>query len=418
MPSNRDEAYEKSVELHRKHGGKMEIRSKVPLLTQDDLSLAYTPGVARVCELIAKDKSLARELTIKKNTVGIVTDGSAVLGLGNIGPEAALPVMEGKAILFREFARVDAIPLCLDTQDTDELVNVIKAMAPALGGINLEDIAAPRCFEIEARLQDLGIPVFHDDQHGTAIVTQAALINAARAAGKNYSQLTVVISGAGAAGRAIAHLLTCFSEEQSWGAVCTAIKDVIVCDSKGAIYEGRPGNTEVKEQLAKQTNRGGRKGTLKEVLEGVDAFIGVSAPNLLDGDDIRRMAKEPIVLAMANPTPEIDPEVAAEAGAKVVGTGRSDYPNQVNNVLAFPGIFRGALDAGATRITYAMKLAAAHALADSVGEPTIERILPNPLDKSVAPKVAKAVQEAWEKGVRLAGDESGRMPLIDPDEGL
>jgi malate dehydrogenase (oxaloacetate-decarboxylating) len=396
--------YERAIELHKEHGGKLEIRSKVPLKTKEDLSLSYTPGVARVCEVIAKDPSLARTLTIKGNTIAIVTDGSAVLGLGNIGPEAAMPVMEGKSILFREFAGVDALPLCLATQDTDEIVTTIRALAPGLGGINLEDIAAPRCFEIESRLQDLGIPVFHDDQHGTAIVVQAALINAARASGKSFSKLRVVISGAGAAGRAIAHLLTCYSEEESWGAVCTAIGEVVVCDSKGAIYQGRPGNTAVKEALATKTNRAQRKGSLKDVLAGADAFIGVSKGDLLDQADVESMAEGPIVLALANPTPEVDPAAAHAAGASVVGTGRSDYPNQVNNVLAFPGIFRGALDAGATRITYAMKLAAAHALAATVSEPTSEFILPNPLDREVGVKVAEAVADAWKRGIRLSGE--------------
>lgn len=393
--------YERAMELHRKHGGKLELTSKVPLKTKDDLSLAYTPGVARVCEEIAKNKELARELTIKKNTIGIVTDGSAVLGLGNIGPEAALPVMEGKAILFKEFAGLDAWPLCLDTQDTDEIVTTIRALAPGLGGINLEDIAAPRCFEIERRLQDLGIPVFHDDQHGTAIVVQAALINAARALNKPYTKLKVVLSGAGAAGRAIAHLLTCFADDDSLGAVCSAIADVIVCDSKGAIYQGRPGNSEVKEALAKKSNRGGAKGSLQDVIKGADAFIGVSKGDLLSQADVETMADKPIVLALANPYPEIRPEQAHAGGAGVVGTGRSDYPNQVNNVLAFPGVFRGALDCGATRITYAMKLAAATALAECVENPTPELILPNPLDHSVAKKVAKAVAEAWTIGEQL-----------------
>lgn len=401
MSDSREDTYTESVEMHRKYGGKVEIRSKVPLENQHDLSLAYTPGVARVCELIAKDPSLARELTIKKNTIGIVTDGSAVLGLGNIGPEAALPVMEGKAILFREFAQVDAIPLCLGTQNVDEIVTAVKAMAPGLGGINLEDIAAPRCFEIEAQLQDLGIPVFHDDQHGTAIVVQAALINAARALNKPYTSLEVVISGAGAAGRAIAHLLTCFTEEDSVGLSCTAIKDVVVCDSKGAIYAGREGNSDVKESLAQKTNRAGKKGSLKDVLKGANVFIGVSKGNILDKEAIESMADDPIVLALANPTPEVHPDIATAAGAGIVGTGRSDYPNQVNNVLAFPGIFRGALDAGATRITYGMKLAAANALADSVETPAKDHILPNALDRSVGPRVAKAVAKAWHDLQRL-----------------
>jgi malate dehydrogenase (oxaloacetate-decarboxylating) len=401
MSESREELYTDSVEMHRKYGGKLEIRSKVPLNNQRDLSLAYTPGVARVCELIAKDPSLAKVLTIKKNTIGIVTDGSAVLGLGNIGPEAALPVMEGKAILFREFAGVDAIPLCLGTQDVDEIVTTVRALAPGLGGINLEDIAAPRCFEIEARLQDLGIPVFHDDQHGTAIVVQAALINSARALNMPFPSLDVVISGAGAAGRAIAHLLTCFTEEDATGLACTAIKDVVVCDSKGAIWAGRPGNTAEKEALAQKTNRANKKGSLSDVLKGANVLIGVSRGDVVKKADIEAMAEKPIVLALANPIPEIHPDIAAEAGAGIVGTGRSDYPNQVNNVLAFPGIFRGALDAGAPRITYGMKLAAAQALADSVETPSVDNILPSALDRSVAPRVAKAVKDAWDNYIRL-----------------
>jgi malate dehydrogenase (oxaloacetate-decarboxylating) len=405
MPESHDNLYSESVDLHRKFGGKVEIRSKVPLVNQHDLSLAYTPGVARVCELIAKDPSLAWSLTIKKNTIGIVTDGSAVLGLGNIGPEAALPVMEGKAILFREFAGVDAIPLCLATQDVDEIVTAVRAMAPGLGGINLEDISAPRCFEVEKRLQDLGIPVFHDDQHGTAIVVQAALINAARALKRPFPSLNVVVSGAGAAGRAIAHLLTCFTEDDAIGLACTAIKDVVVCDSKGAIYAGRPGNTEAKEMLAQKTNRSKKSGTLPEMLKGANVFVGVSRGDILKKEDIEGMAEDPIVLALANPVPEIHPEIALEAGAAIVGTGRSDYPNQVNNVLAFPGIFRGALDVRAPRITYGMKLAAAQALADSVENPTRELILPNALDRSVGPRVAKAVAKAWTDYLRLKAME-------------
>ena len=386
--ADRNDAFERSLALHRELHGKLAVRSKVPVESADDLSLAYTPGVARPCEEIARDPELARELTIKRNTVAVVTDGSAVLGLGNIGPLAALPVMEGKALLFKRYADIDGFPICLDTQDADEIVETVRRIAPGFGGINLEDIAAPRCFEVEERLQDLGIPVYHDDQHGTAIVLLAALMNAVKITGRTLEEVRVVISGAGAAGTAIAKLLRCIGFDPN---ECSSVQDVIVCDRKGAIYKGREGLSPEKDDLAGWTNRGRASGSVHEVLEGAHVFIGVSSGGLLSGDDVKRMAKDPILLAMANPTPEILPEEALSAGAAVMGTGRSDYPNQVNNVLAFPGIFRGALDARAPRITPHMNAAAAQALADFVTEPTPERILPAPLEAGVATVVAEAV---------------------------
>ena len=386
--------YERSTIVHEHLRGKIGIVSKMRIESQDDLSIAYTPGVAGPCLKIAENGALARELTIKRNTVAVVTDGSAVLGLGNIGPLAALPVMEGKALLFKEFANIDAWPICLDTQNADEIIKTVRRIAPGFGGINLEDISAPRCFEVENSLQDLGIPVFHDDQHGTAIVLLAGLINACRVLGRDSARLRVVISGAGAAGTAIAKLLRGVNvTDNAWAPV----EDLVVCDSRGAIHAGREGLSPGKQALLDYTNSQGHTGSVHEVLEGADVFIGVSKGGLLDGNDIKRMAKDPIILAMANPEPEIMPDVALAAGAAIVGTGRSDFPNQVNNVLAFPGIFRGALDAGAVAINGAMKIAAAHALADAVAEPLAERILPQPLDRSVAPLIAEAVRRAATK---------------------
>jgi len=384
--------YERSLIIHEQLRGKIGILNKIPLESRDDLSIAYTPGVARPCEVIAEHPEKARELTIKHNTVAIVTDGSAVLGLGNIGPLAAIPVMEGKALLFKEFAGIDAWPICLDTQDTDEIIETIRRIAPVFGGINLEDIASPRCFEVEDRLQDLGIPVLHDDQHGTAIVLLAGLINASRVVGRELTSMRVIINGAGAAGIAIARLLRCVGFDPK---VCIPVKDIIVCDSKGTIHKNRGDLSGVKKDLLTFTNREGREGALHDNLEGIDVFIGVSKGNLLKAEDIKRMGKDPIILAMANPIPEIMPDEARKGGAAIVGTGRSDFPNQVNNVLAFPGIFRGALDVGASRITAAMKIAAAHALADTVTNPSPDHIIPEPLDRTVAPKVAMAVGEAW-----------------------
>ncbi|MEM6822340.1 MAG: NADP-dependent malic enzyme [Verrucomicrobiota bacterium] len=383
--------FERSLILHEQLRGKIGVHSKMPVSSRDDLSMGYTPGVARPCEIIARDPERALDLTLKSNSVAVVTDGSAVLGLGNIGSLAALPVMEGKALLFKEFAQIDAWPICLDTQDTFEIIDTVRRIAPAFGGINLEDIAAPRCFRIEEELQNLGIPVFHDDQHGTAIVLLAALINACKVTGKNLTDLKVVINGAGAAGTAIARLLRCVGHETQ---ACIPVRDIIVCDSKGAISSKRQDLSNEKHQLLQFTNPQQTNGSLKDVLKGADVFIGVSKGNLLKAEDVQSMAQDCVILAMANPTPEIMPDLAKEAGAAVVGTGRSDFPNQVNNVLAFPGIFRGALDARAKTITESMKIAAAHALAQTVTFPKPEKILPDPLDKRVAPQIARAVVAA------------------------
>jgi len=386
---------ERSLIIHEQLRGKIAVSSKLPIDTEDDLSIAYTPGVARPCEVIAENPERARDLTMKGNSVAVVSDGSSVLGLGNIGPLAAIPVMEGKAVLFKKYANIDAWPICLDTQDADEIIETVRRIAPVFGGINLEDISAPRCFEVEDRLQDLGIPVFHDDQHGTAIVLLAAMLNAAKVIGKNPADLRIVINGAGAAGTAIAKLLRCIDQDPS---VCTPVTDVIICDSKGAIHSGRDNLNPQKEALLRFTNRDDQSGDLKKVLQGADVFVGVSKGNLIDRDDVKRMAKDPIILAMANPTPEIMPDEAKAGGAAVVGTGRSDFPNQVNNLLAFPGIFRGALDAQAKQITPEMKIAAAHALAGAVDDLSAEKILPSPLDPTVAYLVARAVAAACKAG--------------------
>jgi len=372
---------EESVELHKKLKGKMEIASKVKVDSKHALSVAYTPGVAAVSKAIADDSERVYELTPKGNTVAVVSDGSAVLGLGDIGPKAAIPVMEGKAVLFKEFSGIDAIPITLDTKDVEEIIRTVKLIAPAFGGINLEDISAPRCFEIEDRLRkELDIPVMHDDQHGTAIVVLAGLINALKVVGKELNQVRIVFSGAGAAGIAITKMLL------RYGA-----KDFILTDTAGAIYEGRKDNMNpMKAEMAKLTNPKKAKGTLAEVIKGADVFIGVSGPGVLTKEMVSSMAKDAIVFAMANPEPEIYPDIAKEAGAAVVATGRSDFPNQINNVLAFPGVFRGALDCRAKDITFEMKVAAAEALASLV-EPTTEKIIPLPFDKGVAKAVAKAV---------------------------
>ncbi len=366
-------------------GGKLEVVPKVPLKHRDDLSRAYTPGVARVCLAIAENPEDARRLTIKRNTVAVVTDGSAVLGLGNLGPAAALPVMEGKAALFKQFAGVDAWPVCLDTQDVEEIIMIVKAIAPVYGGVNLEDISAPRCFEIEARLRaELDIPVFHDDQHGTAIVVMAALTNALRVVGKRFEDVRIVVSGVGAAGHAIIRLL------DAQGAT-----DIIGCDRHGALDPTAEHRDEFRGWIADHTNPRGVQGTLKEVLAGADVFVGVSAPNLLDGDDIATMADQAIVFALANPDPEVDP-VEASHHAAVVATGRSDYANQINNVLAFPGFFRGLLDAGVSDINDEMMIAAARAIADCVSPDELNAsfIVPSVFDPDVAPAVAAAVRAA------------------------
>jgi malate dehydrogenase (oxaloacetate-decarboxylating) len=372
-------------DLHR--GGKLAVASTVPLATREDLSLAYTPGVAEVCRAIAADESLTREYTWAANTVAVVTDGSAVLGLGNIGPRAALPVMEGKAVLFKQFGGVDAVPVCLGTQDVEEIIAIVTALAPSFGGINLEDISAPRCFEIERRLDEaLPIPVFHDDQHGTAIVVLAALRNAAELLGHKLGDLRVAVSGAGAAGVAVTNMLVVGGVDP--GAV-------VVCDSRGILHSGRSDLGPAKAELAAATNADGRTGGIADALRGADVLIGVSG-GAIPEEAVAAMAPDPIVFALANPTPEVPPAVAARYAA-VVATGRSDFPNQINNVLAFPGVFRGALDAGASRITEAMKLAAAEAIAAVVAdELRADAIVPSPLDPRVAPAVAAAVREAAE----------------------
>ncbi len=381
-------------------GGKIEVTPKIALRNRDELSRAYTPGVARVCQAIAENPQDARRLTIKRNTVAVVTDGSAVLGLGNLGPAAALPVMEGKAALFKRFGGVDAWPVCLDTQDTDEIVNIVRAIAPVYGGINLEDIAAPRCFEIEARLRDLlDIPVFHDDQHGTAICVLAALTNALRVVGKKLGDVTVVVSGAGAAGTAIMKLL-----------LRQGVGNIIAYDRRGVLHRGLTELTPNWQWLVEHTNRDNYSGDLPGALAGADVFIGVSAPNILTGDDIARMAQRSIVFALANPDPEVDPRAAREHAA-VVATGRSDQPNQINNVLAFPGVFRGMLDAQAREFTIDMALAAAQAIADAVGEDKVNPsvIVPSVFDVKVAPAVASAV-----RAVALAATGVPLDSQVDP----
>lgn len=384
-----------ALNLHKEHAGKIEITSKIQLKNNYDLSLAYTPGVAEVSRVVAEDPQKAYDYTLKKNTVAIVSDGSAVLGLGNIGPYGAIPVMEGKAVLFKEYAGIDAFPICTGTQNTFEIINLVKNIAPVFAGVNLEDIAAPRCFEIEQALQDIGIPVFHDDQHGTAIVLLAALINAAKLAGKALTDLKVVINGAGAAGTAIVELLLCVGYDPN---VCQPVKDIIVCDSKGILDRQRPDlqNSPQKMQLAMMTNQSQKKGTLADALVNADVFIGVSVGNLLNQHMIHTMAEDPIILALANPTPEIMPDEAKAAGVRIIGTGRSDFPNQVNNVLAFPGVFRGAIDAKAKHISPKMKLSAAYALAETIDKPTPEMFLPSVLDKTVSSTVAKAVYDAYQ----------------------
>lgn len=386
--------FEQSLELHRKLQGKIEVRSKCQLDNLQDLSVAYSPGVAAASEAIAQCPDEARLLTTKGNSVAIVTDGSAVLGLGDIGPVAALPVMEGKALLFRELAGLDAWPICVDSKDTNDIVQTVRMIAPTFGAVNLEDIAAPRCFEIESQLQDLGIPVMHDDQHGTAIVVFAGLMNAARVVGKSVSELQVVINGAGAAGVAIAKLLTCLDHV---GGECLSVGNVIVCDSQGAIHSGRTGLSTVKQELLKFTNQNNESGQLAEAVRNKDVFIGVSKGDLLTHRHVASMNSQAIVFGLANPVPEILPEEALRGGAAIVATGRSDYPNQLNNVLAFPGIFRGALDAQSPAITTQMKLAAAKALASSVPAPTADRLLPTPLERAVTRTVAAAVAKAAPK---------------------
>ncbi len=380
---------ELAMQKHAEWKGKIEIKTRTTASTKEALSLAYTPGVAEPCLAIQKDPNLSYELTRRWNTVAVVTDGTAVLGLGDIGPEAGMPVMEGKALLFKEFGDIDAIPLCVRSKDVDEIVKVVELLAGSFGGVNLEDIAAPRCFEIERKLKKVcDIPIFHDDQHGTAVVCLAALLNALKVSGKKIDEIRVVTSGAGAAGIAIIRLL-----------ISMGLKDVVMCDRKGAIYKGREGLNPEKEEIAEITNQQMRKGSLEEVLKGADVFIGVSAPGCVTKEMVKSMAPNPILFPMANPTPEIMPNEALEAGAAVVGTGRSDFPNQINNVLAFPGIFRGAMDVRASDINDEMKIAAAKAIASLVSDEELkpDYIMPAPFDPRVRDTVAKAVAEAARK---------------------
>ena len=377
---------EEALKKHRQWKGKIEVISRVPLKTRDDLSIAYTPGVAAPCLAIEKDPDLSYEYTRRSNLVAVITDGTAVLGLGDIGPLAAMPVMEGKSALFKEFGDVDAIPICVASKDTEEIIKTVRLISGSFGGINLEDISAPRCFEIERRLQEeCDIPIFHDDQHGTAVVTLAAVINALKLTNRKIENIKAVTSGAGAAGIAIVKLL-----------IAMGLKNVIMCDRHGAIYKGRDGQNHEKELIADITNQNCEKGTLAEVIKGADMFIGVSAPNCVTEEMVKSMAPQPILFPMANPDPEILPELAKKAGAAVVGTGRSDYPNQINNVLAFPGIFRGALDVRASRINDEMNIAAARAIAESVPADKLcsEYIIPDALDHRMAQRVAEAVRKA------------------------
>ncbi len=383
---------EEAVRIHKEWRGKIEVSSRAPVKNKYDLSVAYTPGVAQPCLEIEKNKDLSYEYTRRWNLVAVVTDGTAVLGLGDIGPEAGMPVMEGKCVLFKTFADVDAFPLCIRSKEVEDIVNTVRLLAGSFGGVNLEDISAPRCFEIESRLKEVcDIPIFHDDQHGTAVVTTAAMINAMKLTGRSLSDQKVVVSGAGAAGVAVTRLL-----------MSMGLKNVILCDSKGAIYKGREGLNAFKQQMAEISNLEMKKGSLKDVIKGADIFIGVSAPGIVSEEMVQSMSPDPIIFAMSNPTPEIMPDLAKAAGAAVVGTGRSDFPNQINNVLAFPGIFRGALDVRASDINDEMKIAAAYAIASFVpaGKLGPDYILPAPFEEGIGAAVARAVaQAARESGV-------------------
>jgi malate dehydrogenase (oxaloacetate-decarboxylating) len=378
--------YEESLVLHEENQGKVKIVSKVPVRNRKDLSLAYTPGVAEPCRKIHENPENVYKYTNKGNFVAVVTDGTAVLGLGDIGPMAGMPVMEGKAILFKEFANVDAFPICVASKDVEDIVQTVKMIAPTFGGINLEDISAPRCFEIEERLKaELDIPVFHDDQHGTAVVTASGLINALKIVNKKFEDITIVINGAGAAGTAITRML-----------IAMGVVDVIICDKNGIVYAGSPDNNAAKEQIAKITNKKNRRGTLADAMVGADVFIGVSVPDVLTGEMVRSMNTGSIIFAMANPVPEIMPDVAKEAGVRIYGSGRSDFENQINNVLAFPGIFRGALDVRAKEINEEMKIAAAYAIASIITDEELKEdyVIPDAFDKRIAERVAKAVAKA------------------------
>lgn len=381
---------EKAIQMHKAWNGKLETKAKMSIKTREDLAIAYTPGVAAPCRVIAEQKNAVYDYTIKANTVAVVSDGSAVLGLGNIGPYAALPVMEGKCVLFKEFGDINAVPICLDTQDTEEIITAVKNIAPAFGGINLEDISAPRCFEIEERLKQLlDIPVFHDDQHGTAIVVLAGIINALKVTGKNKETARVVVNGAGSAGIAITKLLLTYG-----------FRDVTMCDRLGIIGKDYPDLNWMQQKMTDVTNLSGQTGTLADALKGADIFVGVSAPNLVTPEMVASMNRDSILFAMANPTPEIMPDIAKAAGARVVGTGRSDFPNQVNNVIAFPGIFKGALEAHAAQITEDMKLSAALAIAGLVSDEELceEFIMPEPFDPRIAEAVSQAVKRGAENG--------------------
>ena len=384
--------YAESLDLHKKHRGKIEVHSKVPITNRRDLSLAYTPGVGAVCKEIYRDKNLAYKYTLKANTIAIVSDGSRVLSLGNIGGYAAIPVMEGKALLFKKLAGIDAFPICFESFHT-EFVDEVKNIAPVFGGIALEDIAAPKCFELEDALQGLGIPVMHDDQHGTAVVVLAALINACRVTRKRFEDLNIVVCGAGAAGFAITRMLRCIGYDPN---LCSSVNDIIVCDTRGIIHRHRDGlyANKYKFIISEETNKKGRTGDLTDAMQGADVCVGVSVPAIITPAMIRSMNKDPIVFALAHPMPEILPHDARQAGAAIVGTGRNEYPNQINYALAFPGIFRGALDVHATRISDEMKVAAAHALAGFVKRPQKDRILPQILNRRVVKAIARAVSEA------------------------
>lgn len=378
-----NDIYKKSLDLHRHHGGKIEVVSKVPLTCKEELSLAYTPGVAEVSREISRDEKLAYDYTIKGNAIAVVSDGSAILGLGNLGAHAAIPVMEGKAAIFKEFAGIDAFPICVNTQDTEEIIALVKNIAPCFGGINLEDISAPRCFEIEERLRaELSIPVMHDDQHGTSTIVLAGIINALKLRGGTKENVRVVMNGAGAAGTAITNIL-----------IACGFRNVVVCDSKGALYEGRPDLNIEKQALARVTNPEKIQGELKEVLRGSDIFIGVSKGGLLTGEMVRTMAKDPIIFALANPVPEIIPDLAKEAGAFIVATGRSDFPNQINNALAFPGIFRGALDNRIKQFNQKMFIDAAYAIASYVKDPQPDQVLPDAFDLGIIEVIKSVIHD-------------------------